>query len=435
MPATAVNSDSSTQYSTDDLITKPVADKSEVLVAGSLAIDYSCDFTPLSKSDQNPTPVLQTSNPSIIEQQLGGVGQNVAQAAKYVGSSLVFCSLVADDLGGRTATTALESSNIGSQGVQVLPFSGGARTAQYVAVNDTKKDLVVAMADMSIMETPESNLQFESFWDPIIQRAQPNWVVVDANWSPDVLKRWMTEAHQHGARVAFEPVSTAKCTRLFMTRGSHSSVISPSSVVPNHAVDLATPNRLELTAMYNAAREVGLFDGPEWWHFINSLGMPRSGSREHLVSLTNAKLVDEGIPQQSIQLLPFIPCMIVKLGAQGVLLTQLLKPDDPRLTSPTSRPYILTPAAPDNDTFGGVYMRYFPAAEIIPEDQVVSVNGAGDTFLGVVVAGLAMDGRKNGSGNLEDIIPIAQKASICSLKSKAAVSSEITTLEPLLRSL
>lgn len=429
-----MNSDT-TRYPTDNPIAKPVAGKAEVLVAGSLAIDYSCDFSPLSKSDKNPTPVLHTSNPSIIEQQLGGVGQNVAQAAKYVGSSLVFCSLVADDLGGRTAMAALEGSNIGSQGVQMLPSSAGARTAQYVAVNDTKKDLVVAMADMSIMETTESNLQFDSFWGSVIQRAQPNWVVVDANWSPCVLKRWTTVAHKHGARVAFEPVSTAKSTRIFETHGSDDSAINASNVVPNHVVDLAAPNRLELTAMYSAARETGLFDGPQWWNFTNSLGMPSTGSRDRLVSLTNAKLVGEGIPQQSIQLLPFIPCMIVKLGAQGVLLTQLLRPGDPRLTSPASQPHILTPAGLDNETVGGVYMRYFPAAETIPEDQVVSVNGAGDTFLGVVVAGLAMDGGKDSSSNLEDIIPVAQKASICSLKSKAAVSSEITALEPLLRSL
>ena len=97
---------------------------------------------------------------------------------------------------------------------------------------------------------------------------------------------------------------------------------------------------------------------------------------------------------------------------------------------------MLTPAALDSTNVGGVYMRYFPAAETIPEDQVVSVNGAGDTFLGVVVAGLAMDGGKgNLSNNLEDLISIAQKASICSLKSKAAVSPEIETLKPLLRSL
>ncbi|KAK2762848.1 hypothetical protein FQN54_001023 [Arachnomyces sp. PD_36] len=432
VPATTVKSDS-VRYAVDKPTAKPTSGKTEVLVAGSLAIDYSCDFAPLTQNDKNKTPLLHTSNPSIIEQQLGGVGQNVAQAAKYVGSSLLFCSLVADDLGGRTAMAALERSNIRCQGVQVLPRSEGARTAQYVAVNDTKKDLVVAMADMSIMETPESNLQFDSFWGPAIEQARPNWVVIDANWGSSVLRKWTTAARQHGARVAFEPVSTAKSTRLFTTYGSDSPVISASNIAPNHVIDLAAPNRLELTAMYTAAREVDLFDAPEWWQIINSLGMSGSRSRDHLVALTNAKLVDEGIPQQSIQLLPFIPCMMVKLGAQGVLLTQLLRPGDPRLTSPTSRPYILNPSVTDSEIVGGVYMRHFPPAEIIPEDEVVSVNGAGDTLLGVTVAGLAMESRENGPRNLEDIIPVAQRASVCSLKSKAAVSPDIASLGPLLR--
>ena len=373
-------------------------EKADVLVAGSLAIDLSCDFAPLPGTRAS-TPTPQTSNPAIIEQSLGGVGHNVAIAASRVGSSVLFCSVVGDDLSGRAALSALQKENLTSEGIQIL---SGARTAQYIAVNDTRKDLVVAMADMGIMEGAEHELDFDQFWEPLLNRTKPHWVVVDANWSPEVLAKWITVAKKHGAKVAFEPVSTAKSRRLFT---------SPTSP----RINLAAPNQLELTTMYTTAYENNLFDTETWWHTIDAMGItPSSNTTAQITSLTSPDLVKTGIPQQCIRLLPFIPCIITKLGPQGVLLTQLLPKDDPRLSSPDAAPYILSRGYSDANV-GGVYMRLFePAA--LPRD-IVSVNGAGDTLLGVVVAELA-----SGSGKqVEDIIPAAQEASVKTLMSAGGV--------------
>ena len=373
-------------------------EKADVLVAGSLAIDLSCDFAPLPGTRAS-TPTPQTSNPAIIEQSLGGVGHNVAIAASRVGSSVLFCSVVGDDLSGRAALSALQKENLTSEGIQIL---SGARTAQYIAVNDTRKDLVVAMADMGIMEGAEHELDFDQFWEPLLNRTKPHWMVVDANWSPEVLAKWITVAKKHDAKVAFEPVSTAKCRRLFT---------SPTSP----GINLAAPNQLELTTMYTTAYENNLFDTETWWHTIDAMGItPSSNTTAQITSLTSPDLVKTGIPQQCIRLLPFIPCIITKLGPQGVLLTQLLPKDDPRLSSPDAAPYILSRGYSDANV-GGVYMRLFePAA--LPRD-IVSVNGAGDTLLGVVVAELA-----SGSGKqVEDIIPAAQEASVKTLMSAGGV--------------
>lgn len=140
--------------------------KADVLVAGSLAIDLSCDYTPFASESDKITPVPQTSNPAVIGQSLGGVGHNVAIASHYLGSSVLFCSVVGDDLSGRAALSTLQEEGLPTAGVQILPASSGARTAQYVAINDAKRDLVVAMADMGIMELPEHVLDFDGFWDP-----------------------------------------------------------------------------------------------------------------------------------------------------------------------------------------------------------------------------------------------------------------------------
>lgn len=376
------------------------AEKPAVLVAGSLAIDLSCDYAPLD--GKGTTPVPQTSNPAIIKQSLGGVGHNVAIAASREGIPVLFCSVVGDDLSGRAALSALKRENLTTEGIWVLPASSGMRTAQYIAMNDTRKDLVVAMADMGVMELPGQDLDLQALWEPIVARTKPHWMVLDANWSADILSQWIATARKHGSRVAFEPVSTAKCRRLF------AAVRISDSVVPSNAISLATPNELELTTMHTAARESGLLDSDNWWHVIDAMGIPSSAStRERLASLTSAALVDRGIPQQAIQLLPLIPCILTTLGADGVLLTQLLRPTDPRLTSPEAARYILSRGSTSPDSIvGGVYMRHFPPAAVLQQGDIASVNGAGDTFLGAIVAGLAR------GSQVEDIVPAAQEASL-----------------------
>lgn len=407
--------------------TLPQVEKADVMVAGSLAIDLSCDFTPFENEQALIAPVPHTSNPAVIGQSLGGVGHNVALAAKYVGSDVLFCSVVADDLSGRAALASLGKEGLSTAGIQVLPSTPGTRTAQYVAINDAKKDLLVAMADMGIVELPEQQLDFEGLWEPLLERTKPAWVVVDANWHPEVLKKWTTIARKHGARVAFEPVSTAKSRRPFGRDATGAcAAIGPKQVVPNHAISLACPNRLELTSMYAAARETDLFESQGWWAVIDAMNLSPTGSRERLVYVTSAALVDEGIPQQSIQLLPFIPCIITKLGEAGALLTQLLPPGDPRLTDPEYAPYILARTHVSDAPFGGIYMRLFPPAVNLSPEDVVSVNGAGDTLLGVTVAGLA---KKGDAARVEDVISVAQEASRRTLTSAGGVSQELVGLQ------
>lgn len=415
------SSETKSKFRLEDKPATPV-EKADILVAGSLAIDLACDYIP--NAGREATPALRTSNPAIIEQSLGGVGHNVAFASRSLGPSVMFCSVVGDDLGGRAALSSLRQEGLPTSGVQVLPMSSGARTAQYVAVNDAKKDLHLAMADMGILQLPAATLDFEGYWKPIVSRTKPHWVVVDANWSPELLSKWVAAANKNGARVAFEPVSAAKSRALFQKSPDIEAAVGKSACVPNNSVSLAAPNEFELAAMYAAARENGLFDSASWWQIVDAMGMSSSGSRERLVAMTSAALVDAGIPQQSIQLLPFLPCIITKLGAKGALLTQMLKPGDPRLTDPEYSPYILSRAARTEKLIGGIYMRLFPPAAEIPDGTIASVNGAGDTLLGAVIAGLA-----SGRERVEDVLPLAQEASLLTLKSPGGVSTELAQLQ------
>ncbi|KAM0275750.1 hypothetical protein ACHAQH_007468 [Verticillium albo-atrum] len=389
-----------------------VPTKVDVLVAGSVALDLSCDYAPTTKLT-NPSPKLETSNPAAISQSIGGVGHNVALAAhRATKSSLVrLCSLVGADPAGDTVLTALASEGLDTSAIRQLPAPH--RTAQYVAVNDASKNLVVAMADMDILS---ANAVPASQWRAAVKAASPSWVVVDANWAPRDIHTWLAAGRAAKAKIAYEPVSTVKSTALFPPE-------TELDVFPYAAVDLASPNTYELEAMWTAARENGHLATQGWWTVVDAFGL--FGARDAFVRLVGVELADAGVPVQAVQLLPYIPTVVTKLGAKGCLLTTILGRDDPRLSDPREEKYILSRSKNGNPEVGGVYMRMFPAAERV--DEIVSVNGVGDTFLGVMVAGLAMGGR------VEGLIGVAQEGAVLTLKSKEAVSPELGSLEESLK--
>ncbi len=69
--------------------------------------------------------------------------------------------------------------------------------------------------------------------------------------------------------------------------------------------------------MYTAARENGYFDRPQWFEVVDAFGI-MSGARDRFVKLTSEEMTDAGIPVQSVQLLPYIPAIVTKMGSQGL---------------------------------------------------------------------------------------------------------------------
>ncbi|KAI0102217.1 Indigoidine synthase A like protein-domain-containing protein [Nemania sp. FL0031] len=388
----------------------PVTSKADILVAGSVAVDLSCDYTGVI-SLEDPIPQLHTSNPSHISQSIGGVGRNVALAAHRVNkhTKVQLCSMVGRDFAGSTVLASLESCGMDTSCIQRLSHDEhpGSRTAQYVSVNDANKHLVLAMADMDIF----TNQSFSASWAATIKSSKPKWLVVDANWKDHDIRSWMQAGKQNEAKVAFEPVSKAKSARLFCAERGLESL----GVYPHATVDLTTPNQYELAAMHAAAQDNEYFGDSRWWSVIDAFGM--RGARDRFVNITSAAMTDAGIPQQAVQLLPFIPTIITKLGSEGALLTTILRKDDPHLYDAAHKPFILSRCINDHADVGGVYMRMFPPVEQVTD--VTSVNGIGDTFLGTLVAGLAQGGR------IHNLINVAQKAAVLTLRSPESVSDKL----------
>ncbi|KAI1385078.1 Indigoidine synthase A like protein-domain-containing protein [Hypoxylon trugodes] len=390
-----------------------VTSKADILVAGSVAIDLSCDYVG-EDWIEHPAPHLHTSNPAHIGQSIGGVGRNVALAAQRVmqSSGVRLCSMIGDDLAGSTILSSMQASGMDTSCIRQLSRKQypESRTAQYVAVNDANKNLVLGMADMGIISTHS----FPNHWNSIVKESKPSWLVVDGNWAHNNIRAWVQAAKQSDAHVAFEPVSKGKSTRLFCNEKDIESL----GVFPNASVDLATPNQYELAAMHAAAQRYEYFDNQNWWEVIDAFGM--RGARDRFVKLTSVSMTDAGIPQQAIQLLPFIPTIVTKMGSHGALLTMILKNDDPRLMDPAYEKFILSRSLNKHPEVGGVYMRLFPPVERV--EDVISVNGVGDTFLGVLIAGLSQGGK------VENLINVAQKGAVLTLRSPQSVSEDLGTL-------
>ncbi|KAB8346081.1 hypothetical protein FH972_023132 [Carpinus fangiana] len=413
----------------------------DILVAGSIAVDTSATYTPFSGSSSPLQPVLQTSNPASISQTVGGVGYNLALAATFTHTPALLLTSVASDTPGKLVLSALQSQGLSTAGIHMLAPSSSNRTAQYLALNNANADLNIAMADMTILESsgPAVLASAQSHITALAARQKADgttrWLIADANWSAPTLHSFLTSARDAGLATAFEPVSTAKAARLFdlsassPARAGKTPLPQDSSSADSARPQLATlmsPNAMELSAMHRAAASAGLFERQDWWRCIDALGIPSSGLGAVLRHASSPALVDAGIPQQAIQLLPFVPTILTKLGAEGVLMVQLLEAGDPRLDGAEGAAHVVARTQVESSDVGGLYVRLFGPTEKLEPGQVVSVNGAGDSFLGALVSALV---RTGGQKRVEDLVNYAQTASVLTLKSAESVSPELKTLE------
>jgi pseudouridine-5'-phosphate glycosidase/pseudouridine kinase len=404
------------------LISEPVStprtsivEAPDIVVAGALAVDFSCDYAPFSASADQIDPLPHTSNPATINQSLGGVAHNIAKAAHLLGGSVHLHSAVGEDLSGRAALSQLEEEGMSIAGIKML--AKPARTAQYVAVNNVNKDLALAMADMSILETiPQTTITdlATSLFNESSTR--PSVFVADANWSSPALHTWLQAARHPSTTTIFEPVSTAKALRIFPSPTTASTTLN---VHPTPLVDIITPNTYELTALHDFAYKASYFEHPAWFSVIDPIGIPSSGLRVPLAMATTSDIVDQGIPQQAIKLLPFFPTILTKLGPQGVLMVKLLKADAPELHDDAERQHVLARNASGNQDVGGLYVRLFPPERVLMPEEIVSVNGIGDTFCGALAVGLVRGVK------VQNVVDFAQRAAGLSLRSRESVSAEL----------
>lgn len=240
-----------------------------------------------------------------------------------------------------------------------------------------------------------------------------------------------------------EPTSIIKSTRILPAVAS-----SLNSVQGRSPVTYATPNLLELKHMYQACRSdpLDLTSHSVWWQVIDDFGLSsqfrmeleqlarRNVSDEDASKGKLSFLLDDGIAQMAVNLLPFFQNLVIKCGARGLLAVMRISGDQARdsqwaheLTNPHKRCVV----AHGKSSKEIVVLQHFVPAQI-PEDSIVNVTGAGDSLVGSILASLLQQpGLFANPSNLSEAMNVAQQAAVLTLQSQYAVSPELSIKSPL----
>lgn len=392
---------------------KPPPTTSPLAVVGGVAMDVTCG---VSGSQ------LGTSHPGKVSNSIGGVGHNIVLAIHYTGSkhgiSPRLISAVGQDGDGNEIVSHMEKVGLDTSGIKQDDKEG---TARYVAMHDKKGDLIVACADMDIIQ----NLDVDHISQQLTT-AQPKWIMIDGNIGLEAKKEVLKYARDKSVQVAFEPTSVPKAAAL-------SELSLP--VYPNNSIALATPNTAELQAMFEAFHEKGRFDVDDWFPVIDGLALGaefRNGAEMQSHAHPGLKaILEQGTLAQAIHMLPYIPTLVIKGGADGVVVFQLVEDIESAILSHRSAS-IKIPSmfqkgnAMSGDTRVGVYMQYFEA-ESVDAQSIVSVTGAGDTLFGTLAMEMVKDDSwLNDMGDKKNaVVSRAMNNAVKTIQSKDAVCKSI----------
>jgi pseudouridine-5'-phosphate glycosidase/pseudouridine kinase len=236
-----------------------------------------------------------------------------------------------------------------------------------------------------------------------------------------------------------EPTSTIKAVSILPAIATALRERTPGDA----PITFCTPNLFELNQIYDAAQSeaFNLMGHAAWWSVIDSLNLgtafrmdleqlARRPVSDHDRSKGNmAFLVEQGIIQKAVNLLPFFQHLIVKCGDQGVIVAMRISPKDAlnsawaqKRSNPLER-YIVAHGNSNEITF----IQHFPS---LPVETISNVTGAGDSFVGALLACLAHDpSTMYDSKGLQDVVAIAQRAAILTLQSHCAVSPLLSQID------
>lgn len=394
------------------------------VVIGSVALDTMCQFSTEKYR-------IHDSNPgSIKKSSVGGVGFNVALAATSCDPShpvVLISGLNKEDNAGAFVLKQFEQFSMPQDGLIHFPHES---TAQYISMHDSKGELALACADMDIIEKlpPAKVIQ-------LLDSYRPRYVLLDTNVSIELMNDVLQKAQDLDTSVLIEPTSGVKCTKL----GKCSLPTFPET-----PVRLITPTVEELMTIYASFAENERFeDIDKWFNILDAIGAG-GDFRERLVHASHrfpliSHYLKRGVFQQAFQLLPFFPNILVKDGANGVLLVQITTDSEHvrSLLSKQNLTYKDNRATASSFTAvsdGGrhnlaVVVQHFPAVAV-DVDTVVNVTGAGDSLAGCLLTLLA---NENGAvpSALEDfenhhrreaLVMTAQNAAAASLRHPGAVN-------------
>ncbi|KAF9237314.1 indigoidine synthase A-like protein [Melanogaster broomeanus] len=406
--------------------------KASVIVVGCAAVDVTSQAQAGTRFDHKTTCLGKVSV------SLGGVARNIAEAAHRVmsgatkeGTATLLVAPVGDDAFGSLITDLTESLGMRTDGLVSVQ---GQRSSVCNLLLDAQGDLQSGVADMDLAQAWNADQIL-----PILKDHHPRLLGLDGNTSSETLTTLVTESLKMGFQSEFfEPTSVLKSTRIFP------AVAANLGKSDRSVVSFVSPNLIELAQMYQDARTTyDLMSHDHWWTVIDNFGL---GSQfrmdlEQLARMavsdtapdlgTLSFMVDQGVVQMAVNLLPFFQHLVIKCGKFGVVVAMRLNKAEASIwamerSNPRSR--YITAHSQSSDEI--VVVQHFPPLQVA-QDARLNTTGAGDSLVGALLAVLAQNPKAFDSPvTLTKALDIAQQAAFLTLHSPYAVSPSLSSLHP-----
>ncbi|KAJ6621693.1 indigoidine synthase A-like protein [Mycena sp. CBHHK59/15] len=373
-----------------------------VLVVGSSALDISAQT-----EDMGNAVGLHSTSPGTVSLTLGGVARNIAEACHRLGEPALLVSPIGTDTWGHLLYEETKTIGMRTDGL----IDCDQRTAVCNLFLDGSGNLVGGVADMSITEILT------------IAKHSPRVVALDGNLSSTAIVETVAHCIQHNIQGS-EPTSIAKSEKILP------AIARSIQTTSNAPVQFFTPNLLELEHIHRTARsDFELTSSPAWWSAVDSLSLG-AAFRMDLTQLskmpagddpknrnTLSFLVDQGIAQMAVGLTPFFRHMFIKCGERGVLVVIRLSGEDALKSgwlherSNPGRRYIVAHGDSGREI---LILQHCPAR---PTSSVINSTGAGDSFVGALLATLQTRPHPfNDPNSLNRLISTCQEAATLTLQ-------------------
>ena len=157
-------------------------------------------------------------------------------------------------------------------------------------------------------------------------------------------------------------------TRIPTLRSRNGGLSLTASRFPRNSDSVSSTNEFTVAGVDNLLNKYLRQTSSEDLSRTNGYDPGEISRRNSRQNLADPDVATEGIVQQAIAMLPFIPNILIKLGARGVLSVRLC-PKDSEVSGETSDLLLRS-----KGVHGDVIMRYYPG---LKHQGIVSVTGAG----------------------------------------------------------
>ncbi|XP_009820713.2 uncharacterized protein LOC104265083 [Gavia stellata] len=329
------------------------------VVIGGINVDF------IAKAQNRVILVGGQTNAGRVRRTFGGVGRNLADCLSRLGQTPLFLSAMGKDEHSESILHYCHHMNMSA----VLQLEG-KNTATYCAVITSAGELSVGLGDMDIHHqiTEQYVSQFKE------NLCQAPLVCIDGNVPLSTIQYVCQLAREHQLAVCYEPTDENKASKPFLSDSWK-------------ALTYISPNLQELRAIN---RTLG-----------NPLPAELPSRLEDVVHTAMAL---------ARPLLAHLRCVVVTLGAHGILLC------GKSLGGSTS----LRPGAHGQTAAASLCATHYPAIHISKE-EIVNVSGAGDSLMAGILAGMLAQ------HDTDTCVRMGLLAASLSLRSYEPISPEIST--------